>query len=83
MCLAGDRSCPFWQNPARAYEVAGVAIRIPLEVVLMLGLGLPERPRGRHLGHDLSRPKARGLDVGDRLLRDAALLLIEIEIAER
>jgi len=49
----------------------------------MLGLGLPERPRGRHLGHDLSRPKARGLDVGDRLLRDAALLLIEIEIAER
>jgi hypothetical protein len=26
--------------------VAGVAVRIPLEVVLMLGLGFPERPAG-------------------------------------
>jgi hypothetical protein len=45
----------------------------------MLGLGFPERPGGGHLGHDLRGPAARGVDVGDRLLGDAALLLIETE----
>ena len=45
----------------------------------MLGLRFPERPRGRHLGHDLPRPETGGLDVGDRLLRDASLLVVQIE----
>src|SRR5207237_5131650 len=59
--------------------MAGVAVGIALEVVLMLWLGLPERSGRRHLGHDLARPAARRLDVRDRLLGDAALLLVEVE----
>ena len=31
-----------WQLPARPREVAGVAVRMVLELVLVLGLGLPE-----------------------------------------
>src|SRR6266567_2025892 len=64
-----------WQLPARPREVAGVAVRIALEVVLVLGLGLPERDGLADLGHHLPRPQARGLDVGDRVLGDLALLV--------
>jgi hypothetical protein len=35
--------------------VAGVAVRIFLQIILMLGLGLSERPSERHLGDDLAR----------------------------
>src|SRR5262249_24800299 len=76
---AGDGLAPPRQHPARAREVARVPVRIPLEVVLMLGLGLPERPRGRHLGDDLARPQPGRLDVGDRVLGDPALLVVEVE----
>src|SRR5256885_1655150 len=55
------------------------AARIPLEVVLVLGLRLPEGSGRRNLGHDLSRPAARGIDVRDRLLGDPALLVVEVE----
>ena len=34
------------QHPARPQEVAGVAVRVRLQVVLVLGLGLPERAGG-------------------------------------
>jgi hypothetical protein len=50
-----------------------------LEVVLVLGLGLPERDRLADLGHDLAGPQARRVDVGDRVLGDPALLLARIE----
>src|SRR4051794_35844747 len=36
------RGLAVWQLPARPREVAGVAVRVALEVVLVLGLGLPE-----------------------------------------
>jgi hypothetical protein len=62
--------------------VAGIAVPIPLEVVLMLGLGFPERPRGRHLGHDLPRPATRAVDVGDRLLGDPPSLSFRVEHGE-
>src|SRR6185436_6987714 len=71
--------CPLRENPARPHEVAGVAVRVPLEVVLMLGLGLPERARGGYLRHDLPRPATGCVDVGDRLLGDAPLLVVERE----
>ena len=45
----------------------------------MLRLRLPERPGGRHLGHDLARPKAGGIDVGDGIQRYPLLLIIDIE----
>ena len=45
----------------------------------MLGLGFPERPPGGHLGHDPPGPAARCVYVGDRLLGDAVLVIIERE----
>jgi hypothetical protein len=59
--------------------VAGVPVRVALEVVLVLGLGLPERHRLADLRHDLAGPQARGVDVGDRVLGDLALLVARIE----
>jgi hypothetical protein len=53
---AGRCFRPPGQNPTRADVVAAVSVRVPLEVILMLGLGFPERPCRRHLGHDLPRP---------------------------
>ena len=44
----------------------------------MLGLGLPERAGRLDLGDDLARPQAGGLDVGDRVLGDAALLVVGV-----
>src|SRR5215217_5424913 len=68
-----------WQLPARPREVAGVAVGVALEVVLVLGLGLPEGAGLADLGDDLARPQARGVDVGDRVLGDLALLVARVE----
>src|SRR4051812_40931806 len=64
-----------WQLPAGPREMAGVAVRVALEVVLVLGLGLPEGDGLADLGHHLAGPQARRLDVGDRVLGDLALLV--------
>ena len=65
--------------PVRPREVARVAPRDALEVVLVLRLGLPERPGLRHLGDDLARPQPRRVDVGDGVLGDALLLVVDVE----
>ncbi len=44
------------QLPARTDEVAGVAIRKPLKIVLMLRLRLPEVARRRKFRDDLAWP---------------------------
>jgi len=67
------------QLPARAGVVAGVPVGIPLEVVLVLRLGLPEGPGLRHLGDHLARPQAGRVHVGDGVLGDLLLLVIEVE----
>jgi hypothetical protein len=54
-----------------------VAVGVALEVVLVLGLGLPEGADLANLGHDLGAPEVRG--VGDRVLGDLALLVADIE----
>jgi hypothetical protein len=59
--------------------VAGVPVRVVLQVVLVLGLGLPERAGRGHLGDDLARPQAGGVDVGDGVLGDLLLLVTEVE----
>src|SRR3954468_18012814 len=66
--LAGDRVGPAGQHPPGAHEVARVSVRVALEIVLMLRLGLPERPRRRPLRDHSPRPETRRLDVGDRVL---------------
>src|SRR5688572_2008489 len=77
--LTRDRFGPARENPIRAWKVAGIPVRIPLEIVLMLGLRFPERPGRRHLGDRPPRPEARSLDVGDRVASHPALFLVEIE----
>jgi hypothetical protein len=59
--------------------VARVPVGVTLQVVLVLGLGLPERPGGRHFGDHLPRPQAGGVDVGDRVLGGLLLRVAEIE----
>jgi len=44
------------QPPAGADEVARIPIGVTLQVVLVLGLGHPERPGRGHLGDYLARP---------------------------
>src|ERR1700735_926697 len=53
------------QLPAGTHVVAGVPVRVILEVVLVLRLGLPERSGRGHFGDDLPRPQAGGVDVSD------------------
>ena len=55
--------------------MASVAIRNSLQIILMLGLRLPEIAGGSDLGHHLAGPQAGRLDVGDRVLGDLALLV--------
>ena len=68
-----QRLGPLGELPARADEVTGVPSGVTLQIILVLGFGLPEIAGGRDLGYDLSRPKTGGVDVGDRILGDAAL----------
>ncbi len=65
--------------PAGPREVAGVAVGVGLQVVLVLGLGLPERADRGDLGDDLAGPQAGGVDVGDGVLRDLLLLVAGVE----
>src|SRR5699024_795164 len=55
----------FRQSPAGSHEMAVVARGIALQIVLVLGLGLPERAGRRDLGGDLVGPQAGGVDVGN------------------
>jgi hypothetical protein len=56
--LAGDGVAPARQHPARAREMAGVAVRVPLQIILVLGFGLPERACRHNLCHDLAGPQS-------------------------
>src|SRR5689334_7526443 len=67
------------QLPLRPHEMARVAVRDPLQIVLVLGLGFPERAGLAHLGDHVAQPQARGVDVGNRLLGDVALLVARVE----
>jgi hypothetical protein len=53
-------------------------MRDALQVILMLGLRLPEGADGFHLRHDLARPKARCLHIRDRVERALPLRLVHI-----
>src|SRR5436190_11363294 len=77
--LGRCRFRPLGKNPVRADEMAGVAVGVLLEVVLMLGLGLPERACRGDFRHDLPGPAPRRLDLGNRLLGDAALILVAVD----
>src|SRR5580693_8990662 len=77
--LRGHRAGAVRELPARAHEVARVPVGVALQVVLVLGLGLPERAGRRDLGDHLARPQAGGVDVGDRVLGGLLLRVAEVE----
>lgn len=54
------------QSPGRSREVAAIATGLTQEILLMLGLSLPEGFFRVDLGHDWPRPATRGFDLGDR-----------------
>ena len=70
---------PSRQPPLGPHKMAGVAIGIPLQIILMLGLGLPKVARGRDLRHYLPRPKTGCVDIRDGVLGNPPLLLGRIE----
>src|SRR6266436_4767121 len=77
--LHATRILPDRKLPLGPDEMAGVAVRDSFEVVLMFGLGLPEWTGGGDFGHDLSRPQARRVDIGDRVFGDPLLLAAGVE----
>src|SRR5689334_22270783 len=77
--LPGLGCFAFRQAPSRPHEVTGVSIRIFDQVVLVLGLGLPERTYRFYLGQDPSRPQPGRIDIGDGVERHASLLVGRVE----
>jgi peptide-methionine (R)-S-oxide reductase len=73
---------PLWKNPVGTDEVAGVAARPLLQIILVIGLGLPELADRLDLGHHFAIPQPRGIHIGDRILGDALLLLVDIVSGE-
>jgi len=53
--------------------MAGIAVRIALQVILVLRFGLPEITDRLDVRHHLARPQAGGVDVGDGLFGDPFL----------
>ena len=53
-----NASVPISRLPVGPHEMAGVTAGIPLEIILMLGLGLPEVASRNHFRNDLSGPQA-------------------------
>src|SRR5579862_3464701 len=67
------------QFPFGADKMAGVAGRIPFQIILMLGLGFPEFPGGNDLGDDFARPQSRCVDIGNRFFGNAPLIIVRVE----
>jgi hypothetical protein len=59
--------------------MAGVAVRNSLEVILMLGFGLPELACRNDFGDNLAGPEARSIDVSDRVVGDPPLFFAGVE----
>src|SRR5690348_2188981 len=59
--------------------MAGVAVWISVEIILVLRLGLPEVACGRHFGRRGTRPKSGRIDVCEGVAGDALLLRARVE----
>jgi hypothetical protein len=66
------------QRPIRPNEVASIPVWIFLQIVLVLGLRLPEWSGMCDLGDNLVRPKARDINIGDGIFRDPLPLVAGI-----
>src|SRR5688572_11741931 len=67
------------QYPVGPNVMAGVAVRISLQVILMIGFGLPELACRNDFGHNFAGPQARSIDVGDRVFGNPSLLVAGVE----
>jgi len=72
-----------WQSPTGPDEVAGIAVRVLLQVVLVLRFGLPERTRRLDLGEGFAGPETGGIDIGDRVDGDTPLLVATVVVSGR
>src|SRR5215470_5745025 len=73
-----DRARPTRELPVRADEMAGIAVGVPLKVILVLGFGFPEVAGRNDLGYRLARPEPRRIDVCDRVFGDLLLILTRV-----
>jgi hypothetical protein len=71
------------EDPARRRKVAGVSVCVALEVVLLLGIGLPEPSCRSHLGENIGRLEAGGVNLRDRILGNMTQLAVRPKIADR
>src|SRR5262249_29628268 len=69
------------QSPVRPDEMAGIAVGILLEIILMLGVGLPEVACPDDLRNDPARPQTLSIDRGDGFF--GVLLLLVTGVADR
>jgi hypothetical protein len=63
--VSGGHTGAAGQFPARGREMASIAVRVPLEIVLVLRLGLPKLVGRRDLCHDAAWPQAERVDIVD------------------
>ena len=56
-----------------------VAVGVPQQIILVLGFSFPEVAGRGDLGHDFSRPQPGRVDIGDRVLGNATLLVTGVE----
>ena len=70
---------PNRQSPVGPNEMAGVAVRISLEIILMLGFSLPEVACRNDFRNDLTWPQARSIDIGDGVFGNPLLLVTGVE----
>jgi hypothetical protein len=56
--------------------MAGVAVGVAFQVILVLRLRFPEVSHRLDLGHDFTRPQARSLHICDGVLGYPLLLII-------
>lgn len=55
--------------------MAGIPVGKPLQIVLVFWLSFPKVARWFHLGHNLTGPQHKFIDIFDRIERDLALLV--------
>lgn len=58
--------------------MAGVAVGVARQVVLVLRFGLPEVPHWLHLGHRFARPDAGSVDVGNGVFGYSLLFVVDV-----
>src|ERR1043166_2410424 len=65
--------------PVRPNEMAGVTIRMVLQIVLMFWFGFPKRTGGSDFSHHFTGPNPRRFDISDGVTCDSFLFVAIVE----